>query len=176
MVYALVMSTPKWPLVILPLALGWTSGWVAQRGPYLERQRTRSSDLQPPGWVFGVVWPILYLMMGWALFRMASLPRNVRKKATWAFVFFGIQMILNVAWSPIHTNVKPEEVSTALIYAILIAASATTVGFAQFDTVSGGLLLPYLAWLVFASYLSCESIHARAKPDDVPFDGRPELT
>lgn len=160
------MATPTWPLVLLPLVLGWTSGWLSRQGPHSERMRERVSDLQPPGWVFGVVWPILYLLMGWALFRMANLPKPIRVKATWTFVFFGLQLALNVAWSPVYANVDREEFSTALLYAVLLTASVTTIGFATYDTKSGALMLPYLVWLTFASYLSCDSVVLRARASD----------
>lgn len=162
------MVSASWSLIALPLVLGWTSGWIARQGPHSDRMRERVSDLQPPGWVFGVVWPILYLLMGWALFRMAHLPKPVRTKATWTFVFFALQLTLNVAWSPVYAQVDREELSTALIYAVLLTASVTTVGFAQYDTAAGGLMLPYLAWLTFASYLSCDSVVLRARTSGSP--------
>lgn len=153
----------KLALAAMPLVLGTLSGWIASKGPYIERQRTARVSFQPPGWVFSVVWPILYLLMGWTLFRMLSLKeQKVRKNARWVFWIFWIQLGLNVIWSPVNTYIENENSSLILLYAILFASFLTAIGLSKFDGFGAVLFYPYLVWLTFASYLACRSIQAPA--------------
>lgn len=153
-------TTTKLALGAVPLVLGMTSGWIASKGPYVQRQRTARVPLQPPGYVFSIVWPILYLLMGWVLFRMLSWSKPVRGKANWVFVLFWTQLVLNFLWSPVNTYLENETVSLYLLYAILLASMATVIGLSKFDAFGSVLLYPYLFWLTFASFLACASIQA----------------
>lgn len=155
----------KFVLAGLPLVLGMISGWIATKGPYIERQRSARVSFQPPGWVFSVAWTVLYVLMGWSLFRLLSLSKSIQKRARWVFILFWLQLGANVIWSPVHTFVKEENVSLYLIYLIFALSLATTVGAFQYDTTAGALLVPYLAWLVFASVLSRASIDAHKESE-----------
>lgn len=158
-------TTTKLALGAVPLALGMTSGWIASKGPYVQRQRTARVSFQPPGYVFSIVWPILYLLMGWVLFRMLSFSEKVRRKAGWVFAFFWIQLLLNFMWSPVNTYVENETLSLYLLYAILLASMIMVFGLSKFDAFGSTLMFPYLFWLTFASVLACSSIQASKKVD-----------
>ncbi len=102
------------------------------------------SPLNPPGYVFGIVWPILYLLMSISAFRTFNETKNLFLvqllfNALWSWLFFAFQMplvaLLNI-WLLIYLNIK--------------------INFKMFyqDKLSGLLFIPYVIWLFFASYLN----------------------
>jgi benzodiazapine receptor len=108
---------------------------------------------QPPGWVFGPMWTLLYAMMGVAAWRVWFLGRVGRERRT-ALWLFGAQLALNAAWSPVFFGAH--WVGTALVIIVLlwIALAATIVAFRRVDRRAMWLLLPYLAWITFATILN----------------------
>lgn len=116
---------------------------------YLELQR---SPLSPPNYVFGIVWPLLYLMIavaGWMIWQMES--NQQMRPIKRAFMF---QMILNWIWSPLFFNLHLLELSFAVI--LLIWAAVGYLIYRLFDVQqqAAALLVPYFAWLSFAAYLN----------------------
>jgi benzodiazapine receptor len=136
-------------LAILPLVLGLGVGaatpmnkeWYAtlQKPPW-----------NPPSWVFGPVWTILYLLMGFAARRIAlqggylSLP----------MLLFSVQLALNLAWSPVFFGSKDPNKALTILWVLVGTVVATVVAFWKIDTVAGVMLLPYLAWLLVALSLN----------------------
>ncbi|TVQ32017.1 MAG: tryptophan-rich sensory protein [Phycisphaeraceae bacterium] len=108
----------------------------------------------PPGWVFGPVWTVLYIMMGaaaWLVWREGAL----RDKATaGALTAFGVQLGLNIAWSFIFFGARSPGWAFAEILALLAAIGVTTALFARISTAASALMAPYLVWVVFASVLN----------------------
>lgn len=140
-----------WIYAIIPLILGSFSGWVSSTTG--EQQRIRSKRLQPPGWVFSIVWPILYVLMGLAFALVAtSYPNTPWKQA--ALVAFALQLVVNIAWYPVLTVYANIAVSRALSWLLLMLATIATLAFAQVDVRAAVLMVPYVAWLCFATYLS----------------------
>jgi len=102
------------------------------------------SPLNPPGYVFGIVWPILYLLMSISAFRTFNETKNLFLiqllfNALWSWLFFAFQMpfvaLLNI-WLLIYLNIK---INLKMFYQ---------------DKLSGLLFIPYILWLFFASYLN----------------------
>ena len=102
------------------------------------------SPLNPPGYVFGIVWPILYLLMSISAFRTFNETKNLFLiqllfNAIWSWLFFAFQMpliaLLNI-WLLIYLNIK---LNLKMFYK---------------DKLSGFLFIPYVLWLFFASYLN----------------------
>ena len=102
------------------------------------------SPLNPPGYVFGIVWPILYLLMSISAYRTFSETKNLFLiqlifNALWSWLFFAFQMpfvaLLNI-WLLIYLNIK---INLKMFYQ---------------DKLSGFLFIPYVLWLFFASYLN----------------------
>ena len=102
------------------------------------------SPLNPPGYVFGIVWPILYLLMSISAFRTFNETKNLFLiqllfNALWSWLFFAFQMplvaLLNI-WLLIYLNIK---INLKMFY---------------IDKLSGLLFIPYVLWLFFASYLN----------------------
>ncbi len=109
--------------------------------------------LNPPNWVFGPVWTLLYTMMGIALFLVWK-QFDTSKSARYAVFFFLVHLVVNTAWTLVFFGAK--EVALALIViAILWLMIAALIGwFWKIDRVAALLLVPYLLWVSFASYLN----------------------
>ena len=106
----------------------------------------------PPGWVFGVAWTILYAMQGLAL-ALVWQARGSPGRLT-AAAAFALQLALNLAWAPLFFGAHRVHAALWLIAAMFAAAVATTILFARIRRTAGLLMLPYLAWLLFAALLN----------------------
>ena len=146
---------PRIALVTVPAIVlaGSASGWLSGSGYGNDWfDALRKPAFMPPGWAFGLVWPILYALMGIALARILALPQSPRRKT--ALILFSIQLALNLAWSPIFF--AAHDLSLALIVIVLMAALAAGAAgqFRRLDPAAGLLMVPYLVWLVFAAMLN----------------------
>ncbi|WP_395401696.1 TspO/MBR family protein [Arthrobacter sp. UC242_113] len=111
----------------------------------------------PPNWVFGPVWTLLYTAMAvaaWLVWR----SRGPNRRA--ALILYGVQLALNLAWTPVFFGLYPAWGSAALwlalgiIIALALAVAATVLLFGPIRRAAGLLMLPYLSWVVFASSLN----------------------
>jgi tryptophan-rich sensory protein len=106
----------------------------------------------PPGWIFGPVWTTLYLLMGiaaWLVWRSAGWA-----SARGALTLYLVQLICNAAWSWIFFAWRRGALAFADIVLLLALIVATMVAFARVDRLAAMLLLPYLAWVMFATALT----------------------
>ncbi len=133
--------------------LGGLSGWVSNSG-YGNGwfDGLQKPSFMPPGWTFGVVWPILYALMGIAVAMILVEPPSPRRQA--ALTLFFIQLVLNFAWSPIFF--AAHDITTAKIVIFVMAATAAAAAgqFLRLRQTAGLLMTPYLAWLIFAATLN----------------------
>ena len=106
----------------------------------------------PPGWAFGVVWPILYTMLGIALAAILQEPATGRRRT--ALILFFVQLALNFAWSPIFFAAQDIKLALYVIVAMAIIAAMAASQFRRIRPLAGWLMLPYLAWLCFAAALN----------------------
>lgn len=109
-------------------------------------------DWNPPGWVFGPVWSMLYTLMGiaaWLVWKKHGLT-----KAAPALAAFMVQLLLNGLWSQIFFGMQ--EIGWAFFEIILLLAAilSTTVLFFRKSKWAGWLMLPYLLWVCFATVLN----------------------
>jgi translocator protein len=108
--------------------------------------------LTPPGWVFGPVWTLLYAMMGtaaWLVWRAYGLTG-----APVPLGLFLVQLALNALWSYLFFGLNRPGLAFLDIVALWLAILATLVAFWRADPLAGLLLLPYLLWVSFATYLN----------------------
>ena len=121
---------------------------------------------QPPAWVFGVVWTILYALMGIALAMVLNEPPSQRRSnALW---LFGGQLALNFAWSPVFFGMQMIDVALVIILVMLFMATAAANLFRRIRKLAGWLLLPYLAWLCLATALNYETGRLNPGADSAP--------
>ena len=107
---------------------------------------------QPPNWVFGPVWSVLYLLMGIALYLVWTAKTGNSKKR--AYVLFGIQLFLNTLWSLFFFGLHWTWIAVIIIVTLWIAIALTIREFAKFSKPAAWLLAPYIAWVTFASLLN----------------------
>lgn len=109
-------------------------------------------SFMPPGAAFGIVWPILYALLGIAAAMIHSLPDSDRKRR--ALTLFYAQLALNFLWSPVFFALHDMRLAQIIIF-VMVALSAGAAGqFFRLRSAAGYLMVPYLAWLVFASVLN----------------------
>lgn len=133
--------------------LGGLSGWLSKSGfgnPWFDSLEKPS--FMPPGPAFGIVWPILYALLGIAVAMILVEPPSPRR--TFGLTLFSIQLVLNFAWSPIFFAGHDVSLAKWVIFIMAILAAAAAGQFWRIRTAAGLLLIPYLAWLVFAATLN----------------------
>ncbi|OYR45635.1 TspO/MBR family protein [Halorubrum sp. Ea8] len=113
----------------------------------------------PPGWAFGVVWPILYALLGAAAALVYLRGRDARdariaRDARTALGLFAVQLGVNVAWSPVFWGLERPDLGLAVLVALLPLVAATILAFDRVDRRAAALLVPYLAWVCFATALN----------------------
>lgn len=134
------------------IGLGNASAMLVVSQPMVYEMLNRPV-LSPPPIVFQIVWPILYILMGIAFLRVLIKG----KKGVFinrAVFYFIIQLALNLSWSFIFFNLNLYALSFLWIILIIIFVVLTIKEFYKVDKVAAMLLIPYLLWLIFASYLS----------------------
>ena len=109
-------------------------------------------SFNPPSWIFAPVWTALYVMMAVAAWR----AWRVVGVMSVALMLYFLQLTLNFAWSLIFFAQHLIDIALIDIAALWIAILATMIAFFRVDRIAGLLMLPYLAWVSFASALNYE--------------------
>ena len=115
-------------------------------------QTLAKPSFNPPDWLFAPVWTALYLMMavaGWRVWRRVGWQNGGP-----ALIAFAVQLALNLGWSAFFFGLRMPGAGLIVIVLLLAAIAATTRLFLRVDRLAGALLLPYLAWVAFASLLN----------------------
>jgi benzodiazapine receptor len=108
--------------------------------------------LSPPGWLFGVIWPVLYLLMGIAAYIIYQTPQiPERKKAT---ALYWVQLFVNFLWPIVFFRFEWYWISVVVILLLDVLVLITTIWFYKIKKVAGYLMIPYLLWIIFATYLN----------------------
>ncbi len=106
----------------------------------------------PPSWIFGPVWTVLYTMMAvaaWLVWRHNGWTTQLR-----ALGWFLVQLGLNALWSPLFFGLNNLGLAFAEIVLLWLAILVTFRAFSSANRFAGALLLPYLAWVSFAAVLN----------------------
>jgi benzodiazapine receptor len=133
--------------------VGGLSGWLSNSG-YGNNwfDALDKPAFMPPGWAFGVVWPILYALLGIAVAMIVAEPESDRRRL--GLSLFGVQLVMNFAWSPIFFAAHDITLAKYVIFIMAILAAAAAGQFYRLRKAAGLLMVPYLAWLVFAATLN----------------------
>ena len=135
--------------VISLVAIGYILGYFMKVQVNTWYKTLKRSPLTPPSYVFGVVWTLLYVMIGTAGWFLWSYKKHKMLKNLYI-----IQLILNGIWSPTFFNshsILPSFIS--IIINTLVVNTLVFLSFSKIRTVSL-MLLPYMCWLLFATYLN----------------------
>ena len=143
------------PLLInlfIPLAVGGLSALFTMNS--MENfERLNQPPLSPPGWLFPVVWTILYTLMGIAAYLVVTSNATQKDKRN-ALTIYGVQLFFNFLWSIIFFN--REDFLFAFIWLVALWALiiANIILFYRISKPAGIMLIPYLLWVTFAGYLN----------------------
>ena len=135
--------------LLLTFSASATAVFVADNGWYAGLAKPAWN---PPGWLFGPVWTLLYAMMAVAAWRVWRRGGWARQKT--ALVLFVVQWALNALWTPLFFGLHRPGWALVEILVLLIAILATLRAFWRVDRPAGLLLLPYAAWVSFATVLN----------------------
>ena len=108
-------------------------------------------SLNPPSWVFGPVWTILYILMGIALYLIWQSNSKDRNRVLW---LFAVQLVLNAIWSPIFFGTHAIGLALVIIIFMWSAIAMTIFVSQKISKTIAWLLVPYIAWVSFATYLN----------------------
>jgi translocator protein len=139
--------------ILLPLAVGGLSGYLTTANiPTWYASLTKPS-FNPPNYLFGPVWTILYIMMGYALYLITQTEFNKPYKNR-TYIYWGLQMILNFFWSILFFHFH--QIDIALVEIVLLWASIllTILSFAKINKKAAWLMVPYISWVSFATLLN----------------------
>lgn len=135
----------------IPLGVGALSALISGgMGGY---QNLNQPPLAPPGWLFPIVWTVLYLLMGYSSYRVLTSgaePARIRR----ALVLYGAQLFVNFLWSPVFFGLQWRLTAFFILLLLWLLIFLTVRFFSAIDETAGDLLLPYLLWVTFAGYLN----------------------
>ena len=138
--------------ILLAEAVGALSGWLTREGTQIYAQTIVKPPLSPPGWVFPVVWAILYALMGIGAAKVYQAPAS--KTRSMGLNLFITQLVVNFFWSPIFFNLQA--FGFALLWLLLLWGLVLwmILVFRKVKPLAAKLQIPYLLWLTFAAYLN----------------------
>ncbi len=145
----------KWAILTVPLVvlLGLASGWASGSGadsPWFDA--LVKPDIYPPSFLFGIVWTILYVLIGFALAFVLAAPPHPLKR--FALLVFAAQLLVNVLWSPIFFSAHLIGFAFFWITLLIVLVIANMAYFARISRTAMLLMVPYLAWICFAAVLN----------------------
>lgn len=150
-------SRPRHPYLGLLVALvacfavAGLGGWATASSVGSWYATLAKPAFNPPNWVFSPVWTLLYAMMAVAAWRVWRLDGRL---GSLPLGMFALQLALNLAWSVLFFGLRAPLAALIDVLALLVAIAATLALFMRRDRVAGWLMVPYLAWVMFASVLN----------------------
>ena len=165
-------TTIRWALFLAPalLLLGFLSGRLADSGPGNPWFTALVKPaIYPPPATFGIVWSILYVLMGLA-FAIVIAARGANDRGI-AIGVFCAQFVLNLAWSPLFFGMHRISAALGLLVLLDVVVLATVALFWRVRPAAGALLLPYLAWVCFATMLNWQFLAANPQADGQQVSG-----
>ncbi|MBQ8793804.1 MAG: tryptophan-rich sensory protein [Clostridia bacterium] len=138
--------------IAIPLIVGGLSALITSENMNLY-SRIETPPLSPPGWIFPVVWTILYTLMGVSFYLVWNSNAAIFEKKQ-AFTIYAIQLFLNFIWSPIFFNMRAYLIAFIVLLALWGFVLAMIIKFYKISKLAGILQIPYLIWLTFAGYLN----------------------
>ena len=136
--------------LFFPLLIGGLSSLFS--GDFSNTYNTLTKPLfSPPSWVFGVVWTLLFLLMGISYY---LIKKNYSYSDYNASFWYYLQLFLNFTWSIIFFRFKLFTFSFIWLIVLLFTIVITYIKFKKINKISAYLLIPYIVWVIFAGYLN----------------------
>lgn len=135
----------------IPLVVGGVTGFLTKNDVAEFMATAQKPVFMPPGWLFPVVWTILYALMGIAAYIVDTSPKADNTKA---FVFYYAQLFFNFIWSFIFFSSGNFLLAFLWILILLALIIITTVKFYKIEPKAAYLMIPYIIWVAFATVLN----------------------
>lgn len=139
-------------VALVAVVAGLGASWTDTR-PGSWYQQLEQPPWNPPDWVFGPVWGVLYLAMAaaaWLLWR----PRVSRRRRSGALAWYGLQLVLNLGWTGLFFGLERPGWALVEIIGLIAAVAMTIARFHPHHHAAAWLLAPYLGWVIFASTIN----------------------
>ncbi|MFC6090815.1 TspO/MBR family protein [Saccharothrix lopnurensis] len=151
----LAVRRPLTGLLVFGAAVAATAviGSLAATSSAAKYERLATPSWAPPTWLFGPVWTALYVLIaisGWLFWK--------RHGATWELGLFAAQLVLNAAWTPLFFAAGRYGWALVDIIALLVVVVALIAAFGRRHRTAALLLVPYLAWVGFATALNASIV------------------
>ena len=139
--------------IIIPVAVGAIAGLFTRPEIDTWYQTIEKPTWQPPNWVFGPVWTLLYILMGVALYLVwrSNTPAGQKRAA---IILWVIQLVFNFFWSYIFFRQHQIDWALGEIIVLWFFIVLTIFSFSRISKLSAWLLVPYISWVSFATYLT----------------------
>lgn len=144
------------PLVFAILAvllLSWLSSFPVMENMEWYNQ-LQKPDFNPPSWVFGIVWPILYMMMTYAAWLVWQMRTQKQEQVEEALALFTFQLVINLMWTPFFFGAQSPWLGLLWLGMLWFLVMLMLIAFQSVSRIAMALLLPYAAWTSFALYLN----------------------
>ena len=134
--------------ILIPVVIGFIIGLITNSS--IDYTIINRPKISPPGWIFPVVWTILYILMGISYGLLIENKKNDLKTKS----IYIAQLFLNYSWSIIFFTLKLRFLAIICIILLLISIIIMIAIFFKRNKMSGILQIPYLLWCLFATYLT----------------------
>jgi translocator protein len=143
--------------VVLAIGICWTPGLLGSllfaTGDDSWYQQIDKPGFNPPSWVFGPVWSVLYIAMGISLYLIWT--RGDRSRHWyWLIGVFATQLVLNGLWTPAFFGLESPEIGLMVIVPLWGFIIATILLTRRYSNLAALILVPYLLWVTFATLLN----------------------
>lgn len=150
------MKIKQWKVylfwILLCESVGALSGWLSREGINIYEATVNKPVFTPPSWVFPVVWPVLFALMGISAARIyLSEPSRNRN---WGLNLFLIQLAVNFFWPLIFFNLQAFGIAFVWLILLWVLVAVVIRLFWKVDRTAAWLLVPYIVWLTFAAVLN----------------------
>ena len=136
--------------IAIALIVGAVSGFASMNG-MKEFALLKQPPLSPPGWLFPVVWTILYSLMGISS-AIVFIKNTIDTKR--ALTIYAAQLFVNALWAPIFFGLELRLVAFVWLLILIVLVVKMIAEFKKVDDTAGNIQFPYLIWLLFAGYLN----------------------
>jgi tryptophan-rich sensory protein len=141
-------------LVATCMSVGYFSGLITRSAITTWYPTLIKPIFNPPNWIFAPVWSLLYVLMGIAAGLVWTKMDHEKEMVKKALLFFAIQLALNSLWSVLFFGLKNPLLALIEIVILLLMIYETYLKFAKINRMASFLLIPYLAWVSFATVLN----------------------
>ena len=138
--------------IALPVAVGGFSGFLTVANISGWYTTLAKPSFNPPNYLFGPVWTLLYVLMGVSFYLVLNQPKS--KERSLGFAIYGIQLFLNFWWSIIFFSLKRVDFAMVEIVVLWITILGMIIVFFKVKKQAAYLQIPYLLWVSFASALN----------------------